>query len=80
MTLEVEPEVEEDVMRGGARSPSHDPDNESEIGSIVSNPLEDSEFVYRCKARHICSVACNIYLLALLCYAELLAFAKVLRG
>lgn len=41
------------VMRGEAGSPPLPRDNESELGSTTSNPLEDSEYVHRCKARHI---------------------------
>ena len=50
-----EEEGDDIIMRGGAESPPHVPDNESELGSSVSNPLEDSEYVFRCKARDMCS-------------------------
>ena len=47
-------------MRGGAGSPPLPCDNESELGSSVSNPLEDSEYVYRCKARDIQPKSCCV--------------------
>ena len=47
-----EPEADDIIMRGGAESPPLPRDEESDIGSTVSNPLEDSEYVHRCKARH----------------------------
>ena len=48
-----EPEADDVIIRGGAESPPLPRDNDSDLGSTVSNPLEDSEYVYRCKARHI---------------------------
>ena len=47
-----EPEIDDIIMRGGAESPPLPRDEESDVGSTVSNPLEDSEYVHRCKASH----------------------------
>ena len=47
-----EPETDDIIMRGGAENPPLPRDEESDVGSTVSNPLEDSEYVHRCKARH----------------------------
>lgn len=61
-----EPEEGDIVMRGGAESPPVPHDNESDIGSTVSNPLEDSDYVHRCKASSICSstwLACTVNVL-----------------
>lgn len=52
-----EPEEDDIIMRGGAESPPVPRDNESDLGSTVSNPLEDSEYVHRCKARHMAALA-----------------------
>ena len=49
------------IMEGGVQDEDVIPraespipgDHESEIGSNVSNPLEDSEYVYRCQVCHI---------------------------
>ena len=40
--------AQDDDVTAGAESPSHS-DNEYEISSTVSNPLEDSEYFDRCK-------------------------------
>ena len=56
-----EPEEDDFIMRGGAESPPLPRDNESDLGSTGSNPLEDSEYVDRCKARHMAALAsCGI--------------------
>ena len=53
MPRELELEEDDIIMRGGAESPPLPRDNESDLGSTVSNPLEDSEYVHRCQARHM---------------------------